>query len=142
MDEFAEVAVAHVLFRGMGVVWVDEGDGVCALWPPPLISLFRCVSQLNHLEGLPTAVYKGAGSVEPASFIVVIGHRFTPGVYVVRPATASCPQPVDIIDSRYSVNYALHIYKSHAFIQCWQVLSSLCLHGSFSWNAIYLGAEC
>ena len=57
LDEFAEVVVAHILSRGMGVVWVDAGDGA----GPPLMSLSRSVSHLMHLKGLPAAAaHKGA----------------------------------------------------------------------------------
>ena len=90
--------VVHFLSRGLGVVWVDDRDGAGALWSPPLMSLLRYVSQLMPLKACrrPRTIEQSAGSVEPASFIFVLLHRSTPGMYAAWPATASHPQPVGI----------------------------------------------
>ena len=104
MEEFTEVAVAHILSRGMGVVWVDAGDGA----GPPLMSLSRCVSQLMHLKGLPTAAYKGA----------VCGLRGTSLVYFCSSVPfyagdirclARNRQSPTVCLHRYSVNYAFFL---------------------------------
>ena len=99
----------HFLSRGLGVVWVDDGDGAGPfLAPPPPMSLLRCVSQLMHLKGLPTAAYMGA----------VCGLRETSLVYFcssapfyagdVRCLARNRQSPTACLH-RYSVNYAFFL---------------------------------